>query len=284
MEEDTVFQTDEELARLDVQSRMMARTDRPVYEKVVGGRSGLCLLDVGCSDGAKTVDRFALDGVARVVGLERIGSVAQKARQEHGGGKFSFFRCDVEAEDFPDRLREIMAESGVRAFDIINLSHVLQHLADPGAVLERLRPFLAPDGQVVIIEADDALACLEPDPEGLFAQYLRIMDGDPYSGDRRFGGKVEKLLRDSGYCTVRQEDGVVRAGPGQTAEKRALRQIYCSIMGEDVALLLQKDPENPRFRAWKTWLAENLERLCRQIEAPEAAFAMGVRIFVASAE
>lgn len=282
--ESAVFKTDEELARLDIQSRMLARWDKPVYGKVIGDRRGLTLLDVGCSDGRKTVDRFSVDGVAKVVGVECIESVARRAQAEHGNEKFSFYYCDVEAEGFSDRLRRIMSENGVGSFDIINLSHVLQHLADPGAVLETLRLFLAPGGSVVVVEADDDLACLEPDPEGLFAQYLQIMDGDPYAGERRFGGRVEALLRRAGYGSVRQEDGAIRVGPGQAQEKQAMRHIYCSFMAEDVALLREKEPDNAQYRAWEDWLGRDLDRLGRQIEAPESSFTMGIRIFVASAE
>lgn len=279
-----IFDAAVELARLDIQSRMLARKDKPVYEKVVGGRGGLTLLDVGCSDGSKTVDRFSMEGVARVIGLEHIEKVAQKAQAEHGDEKFSFYCCDVEAEDFPERLRQIMGTEGIESFDIINLSHVLQHLSHPGLALEKLRQFLAPGGCVVVVEADDDLASLEPDPEGLFAAYLKIMDGDPYTGERRFGGLVGDLLRASGYGNVRQEDGVVRAGPGQEAEKKALRHIYCSFIEEDVALLLEKEPDNALYRAWEEWLRRDLARLGGQIEAPEASFAMGVRIFVATVE
>lgn len=44
--------------RLAVQGKLLSEYEQPVYQKVMSGRSGLTLLDVGCNNGWKTKSVF----------------------------------------------------------------------------------------------------------------------------------------------------------------------------------------------------------------------------------
>ncbi|MGH9399418.1 MAG: methyltransferase domain-containing protein [Thermoanaerobaculia bacterium] len=91
-------------------------------------------LDVGCARGA-TAALLRERGVATVVGIEPDrGDAAQASRV-----------CD---RVLAERLEDV-EEEFPGAFDAVLFGDVLEHLADPSAALERVRPWLSPRGVVV---------------------------------------------------------------------------------------------------------------------------------------
>lgn len=95
-------------------------------------------LDIGCSGGGfgLTVRRALGDGV-RIVGVEAVPSQAAKARQGHGYD-------EVLVGYFP----EAMAGS-TDSFDVVFFNDVLEHVLDPGRLLEEVHSHLSPTGVVV---------------------------------------------------------------------------------------------------------------------------------------
>ena len=170
-----IFDDHKEIDRLAVQNRLLKEYELPVYQRLMEGRTGLRVLDVGCNNGSKTADRFAHPSVEKIIGLEYNQDLVEEAQDTYGDGWFSFYQCDVEQPDFAPKLRGWMAENQVEAFDLIHISLVLMHLAEPGRILGVLREFLDPDGQVMIIEANDAVNQLAPDPDGLFQEFMEIL-------------------------------------------------------------------------------------------------------------
>ena len=178
MESQTVFEKGWELDRLTVQNQLLRECELPVYQKLLEGKSGLRLLDVGCNDGSKTMDRFDLPQVERIMGLEYNEGLARRAQEKYGGGKASFHSCDLEDPDFPVQMAGLMEADGIEGFDLIYISFVLMHLKRPDLMLARLRPLLAPGGCLLIEEADDAACRLEPDEQGLFRQFIQKEEGE----------------------------------------------------------------------------------------------------------
>lgn len=114
---------------------------QPVYESVNAAvlaripRHARSLLDVGCGTGAlgAAVKRH---GVVAVTGLTHSAAEVQRARERIDAV------VQVDLNDF---------DAGpLGQFDCIVCSHVLEHLADPGAVLERLRGSLASGGSLIV--------------------------------------------------------------------------------------------------------------------------------------
>ena len=139
MESQTVFEKGWELDRLTVQNQLLRECELPVYQKLLEGKSGLRLLDVGCNDGSKTMDRFDLPQVERIMGLEYNEGLARRAQEKYGGGKASFHSCDLEDPDFPVQMAGLMEADGIEGFDLIYISFVLMHLKRPDLMLARLR-------------------------------------------------------------------------------------------------------------------------------------------------
>lgn len=91
------------------------------------------LLDVGCGSGAYGASLIRLGW--RVDGIEPDASAAARASQ----AGLSVQVCFAETADLP-----------AAAYDAITLWHTLEHLNDPLAVLQRLRPALCPGGRLLV--------------------------------------------------------------------------------------------------------------------------------------
>lgn len=275
-----VFQSSEELRRLDIQNRLLRPCEQAVYRHILSERSGLRVLDVGCNNGSKTADRFSDAAIASVIGLERSEALVSQARRCYGDDKFAFYSCDAEDHGFSARLGAVMDERGVGAFDVINLSLVLSHLRQPGALLTALKRFLAPDGRLVIIEADDRLGRLSPDPQDLFGTFMELLATDPFSGDRNCCGMLPQILERCGYRQVREEIVPFAADGAEVERKADIFETFFSYLPEDVRLLLDREPENAAVRKAAMWLEEHYEALKRLILRKDTHISMGFRIFV----
>ena len=109
-----------------------------LYDRLTGGRissvpPGARALDVGCNTGL-LLDLLREAGY-RTVGIERSPSAAEAVAAGH-----EVHAIDVEAGglELPER------------FDLITMTHVLEHLRRPTAALRWLRDQLAPDGVLVV--------------------------------------------------------------------------------------------------------------------------------------
>jgi 2-polyprenyl-3-methyl-5-hydroxy-6-metoxy-1,4-benzoquinol methylase len=106
----------------------------PIIEIV--NRTGLKVLDVGCSNG-QTGKRLLELGKARwVTGIEFVPERGEAARAHLN----EVYVGDVESMSF---------DWQAGAFDCFIFGDVLEHLSDPWQLLKRLQPFLATDGMIV---------------------------------------------------------------------------------------------------------------------------------------
>lgn len=279
-----VFQDSNERHRLTVQNRLLKQYERPVLSRLISGRTGLRVLDVGCNDGSKTAEWFSCGNVERVVGLEYHEELAAEARRCHGNGKFVFMPCDVESEDFPERLCRAMEQWKIEAFDLLYLSFVLMHLENPALLLKKLRRFLAPGGQIIVVEANDSASRLEPDPHCLLKGFLDILSCDPYGGDRQCGKTVPELLKKSGYGNISVESMTVDAREGEVRKKHDIFESFFSYLPQDLAVLRQKEADDSRLRDSRKWIESNYGELRKLVLSERAAISMGISIVTASGE
>jgi 2-polyprenyl-3-methyl-5-hydroxy-6-metoxy-1,4-benzoquinol methylase len=92
-------------------------------------------LDVGCSSGY--LARRLVEGGAHVIGIEADERAAAEAREVCE----QVLVGDVESMELP------FAEG---SFDLVLCGDLIEHLRDPQAFLERVRPLLRPDGRLVL--------------------------------------------------------------------------------------------------------------------------------------
>lgn len=274
-----VFSDQTELKRLEVQRKLLWEYEYPVYQQIIRSREKLTLLDVGCNDGKKTIERFEKKNFCKVVGLDCLEQLVAQAEEKWGDDVFSFHYCDVTAENFTVNISKIMQEKQIVSFDIINCSFLLMHLKEPCAVLEGLRQFLSPDGTLVIIEPDDTTSKMQPDKGKRFRQFLTILDKDPYAGRRDFGGKVSELLEKSGYKNIELRLSEIAAHKGETEKKEHIFETFCSYLPEDLMLLKKDDPENADYQEWWSWVESDLHILHQQMIEEETEISMGMKMY-----
>ena len=277
--ENKIFQNKVELDRLKLQGDMLREYEQPIYQHIIDGRSGLKLLDIGCNNGQKTVKRFGGESFSHVIGVDYLEDMAQQAQRQYGNEVFSFYACDVAAPDFIQWLRKIMDDKGIEAFDVIHMSFLLMHLEDPGAVLTSLRSVLAPQGKLIMIEPDDTDSCFEPDEDGLYPEFVKVLSKDPYAGDRFFAGGLPRLLKKSGYTDIKLEHSGIRAEKMQQERKQAIFTVFCSYLPEDIPLLRQQEPDNPVYQACEEWVQIYFEKLRQKMLKKDTSICMGVKIY-----
>ncbi len=99
------------------------------------GRKPESLLDIGAASGFFV--RAARDQGVAAEGVELSGWACEEARRAHG---IELFEGDLLRDELPLRPH----------YDVIVMNHVLEHLLDPLAYLDRIHDLLAPDGLLVV--------------------------------------------------------------------------------------------------------------------------------------
>ena len=111
------------------QSRLADR-----LQKAVGGGSGKQVLDIGCGQGVFL--EMMRDRGFEVYGVELGEESARVAREERGLNVVTGDLLTLEAEN--------------DSFDAVVMSHLIEHVDDPIAVLERVRDLLKPGGVALL--------------------------------------------------------------------------------------------------------------------------------------
>jgi len=116
------------------------------------------LLDVGCGPGSISVGLAAAVAPGPVLAIDLGEDVVAQAREhaaQMGAGNLRVERGDVLALDQPG------------GFDVVYAHQVLQHVADPVAVLRAMKRLLAPGGIVAVRDSDYGVSTWSPDAEAL---------------------------------------------------------------------------------------------------------------------
>ncbi|MGN1404978.1 MAG: class I SAM-dependent methyltransferase [Erysipelotrichaceae bacterium] len=270
-----IFDTDYEIDRLNAQEELLWKAQESVYDSFLDGNE-MVILDIGCSDGFKTVREFDRDNVKKVLGLDYAKEAVEKARKRYGNEKFCFETGNVEDESFENRLDELINKYNIEAFDIIHLSLVVLHLKNPVSLFKCLRKYLKKGGRIIIVEADDDKAVLSPDDYYL-RKYNSLLKIDPYMGNRECANNMYIWLNEAGYFNI--HDTYVYAQGKDINTKKTMFDIYFSSLPVDFEDLCIDDPGNEEYRMAKDWLDENIDNIYEYLLHDTTVFSFGVSIF-----
>ena len=270
-----IFDTDYEIERLNAQEELLWKAQERIYDSFLNGKD-MVILDIGCSDGFKTVREFDRDNVKKVLALDYATEAVAKAKANCGSEKFCFEMVNVEDQDFECRLADLMKKHDIEAFDVVHLSLVVLHLKNPVNLFTLLRRYIKKDGRIVIVEADDDKAVLSPDDYYL-RKYNSLLKLDPYMGNRECASNMYIWLNKAGYCSI--HDTYVYAQGKDTATKKAMFDIYFSSLPVDFEDLCIDDPSNEGYRMAKDWLDENIDDIYEYLLHEATVFSFGVSIF-----
>ena len=270
-----IFDTDYEIERLNAQEELLWKAQERIYDSFLNGKD-MVILDIGCSDGFKTVREFDRDNVKKVLALDYAAEAVAKAKANCGNEKFCFEMGNVEDAGFEDRLIDLMKKYDIEAFDVVHLSLVVLHLKNPVNLFTLLRRYIKKGGRIVIVEADDDKAVLSPDDYYL-RKYNSLLKLDPYMGNRECASNMYIWLNKAGYCGI--HDTYVYAQGKDTATKKAMFDIYFSSLPVDFEDLCIDDPSNEDYRMAKDWLDENIDDIYEYLLHEATVFSFGVSIF-----
>ncbi len=163
---------------------------------------GMSLLDVGCGPGNLTVDLARLVAPGRVVGIDNVGSIVQRAASDapEDSGNVEFMVGDVYDMGFADD-----------TFDVVHAHQVLQHVDDPVAALSEMRRVGRPGGVVAVRDAEYASMAWHPVDERLerwLALYQTIVRGN--GGEPDAGRCLLRWAGTAGFVDVESSASVWR--------------------------------------------------------------------------
>ncbi|TQL47756.1 ubiquinone/menaquinone biosynthesis C-methylase UbiE [Homoserinimonas aerilata] len=158
-------------------------------------RPGLEVLDLGCGPGTITVDLARRVAPGRVVGMDAAADVIEKAAahaREEGVDNVEFVVGDAYATGFDDD-----------SFDVVHAHQVLQHVADPVAVLREARRIVRPGGVVAARDVDYGGTIVHPTTEGIASWadvYQLVHRGN--GGEPDAGRRLKQWAREAGFTDV----------------------------------------------------------------------------------
>ncbi|HKB71364.1 MAG TPA: methyltransferase domain-containing protein [Thermoanaerobaculia bacterium] len=160
----------------------------------LGLTGGERILDVGSGLGQFTRAMGKATG-RRVVGIERSADqreTAGRLARDAGEADFAEFR-EGRAESLP------LARAEWSAFDLVHARFVLEHVADPLAVVRQMVRAVRPGGRLVLEDDDHDLLRLWPEPDGFSDLWRAYMGSYEKIGcDPIVGRRLVALLHEAG--------------------------------------------------------------------------------------
>lgn len=227
------------------------------------GRDDLCILDLGCSNGALTISRFASDSrIKKVIGVdynERDIEEA-KAAAEGYGDRFAFYRLDLEDKNVISELNSIFAENGIEKIDLVFAALVLHHLKNPKLLLLKLYDIFSDDGKIIIRGSDDGGKLCYPETE-LLNEIIERSGKLITNSDRSNGRKLYSQLYGTGYVGIRMLYSVTDTCEKDRKRKENLFDVGFKFRLNRIDDLIKLNPDNEFLKSERAWMEKALTTL-----------------------
>jgi SAM-dependent methyltransferase len=157
--------------------------------------AGSLVLEAGCGVGSQTMTLARQSPEAQFICLD-ISAASVRAAQRQvaaaGGRNVRFLQGDIFRLPFKPT-----------AFDHIFVCFVLEHLAQPVAVLKILKDYLKPGGSITVIEGDHGSAYFYPDSEAARqAIHCQVELQRRGGGNAMIGRELFPLLSRAGFAGI----------------------------------------------------------------------------------
>ena len=216
-----------------------------------------------------------------LIGLEYNADAVAKAQQIYGSDKIHFAQCNIDGESVAETISNLAEQYNINDFNIVNISMLLLHLADPLKLMRVLRKFTKPGALVVIKDIDDGLNIAYPDPDGVFEHAFTLCAKDPMAGYRNSGRQVYNILHKAGYRDIK----LLKSGLDTTSmgydEKEALFHTYFSFIKSDYDIFRDRDPDNAAMVESAGWFDKHYGEMEDAFLEDSFFFSLGFMLFTA---
>jgi SAM-dependent methyltransferase len=212
----------------------------PAYRASVRWRGARTVLDVGTGNGYYLRRIATLFPGKAYRGIDTSKELIARAHSEEKGHACLEFVC-----------RDVADEPDCHDFVIMRL--LLQHLADPEAMLERAARVTAAGGAALVIDCWDAVRRFEPDLPAFRAFFRAYAEHQAAMGRRRdVVDRLPELARRTGAWRVADQQKVMitSSAPGQLAR---FREIYGRFIDMVERAGTLEHPFDVVRREWAWW-------------------------------
>ncbi|SDB03423.1 TIR domain-containing protein [Ruminococcaceae bacterium FB2012] len=215
--------SENESIRLKAQNEVMLDFSEEYFRELVKPDS--LVLDIGCAGGDFIASRLEGLEYRALLGLDIDGALVEKAEKTYGSDKNKFVQCNAMSDQIENVLDDYLDEQDERGFDVITISALILHIADPVHLLRTARRYLTRTGYLMIQDEDDGANVVHPNSR-FFDLAFRIWADSKESGDRHCARKIPSYLKEAGFKKIRLcKCGI--SNVGMTEEhKAALWDLY----------------------------------------------------------
>lgn len=275
------FEDKEEIDRLRAEGDLLFDLETSIYDRLFFGKNDLNVLDVNVLYAGNQAKLLYRKEVKSYVGLTYKEEAAEAYNKLYPQNDSRYYYLDIKNPNFDVRLKEIMKELSLQAFDLINLSMVILDLKDPIHILRKLRRFLKPGGMIYIRDIDDGLNLYFPDEDNRFKKLFELAAADPYSGFRESGRQIYSHLKSLGAKSINLElNGLSTVGMDYY-QKANFYQSYLTFTKHEYERLVHENPNNNDYKKALQWLDENMPAIEDQFFDDSFLFIGGFIIYTA---
>ena len=256
---DSLYHTsDSEAKRLKAQNEIMKDFSKDFFDDTV--KQDSIILDVGCASGDYIISQLQERQYSSLLGIDLDPNQIDCANNLYGSEKNTFICCDVLSNDFDNVLSDYLEDRDSIGFDLIHISSMLLHTAEPVRILRILKRFLKRNGKLFIQDEDDGANLVYPNSK-FFDLAFSIWADSKESGDRHCARKIPSYLAEAGYSRVKLAKCGV-SNPGMSNEhKSALWDIYFNhylwiAADKDENMFIHTDITNKLLEEYKTLYEE----------------------------
>lgn len=234
-----------EMKRLKIQAKNTHSVDEHAISYVLNkmNKKPIYILDMGCAHGFVTKDRFSSIENARVIAIDYNEQVIAYAKEHNSFPNGHYAVLNLEADDFEDKLEQLMTDEGIDKFDLIFSSLVIHHLKNPNKLLRRVRRFLNKDGFIILRGSDDG-SIMTYNDDGLIDKILDIHLNCDGISDRKNGRKIYAQLIASGYKNIQMMSEIKDISGLDLDERNEIFLERFSYRRNYLKALCDKDPYN----------------------------------------
>lgn len=232
-----------EKQRISIQSTFLLMLTEKHFEKTIGDRKNLSVLDVGCGKTNYFLDFIEKGKVKYLLGVDK-NQQSVDIFNQNKSKTVEAKLCDITTNNLDLVIEEYLKIHRLKGFDIINISMVLLFLKSKEIcinLLKKLHKYLNKDGRIFITTIDDELIVAYPDPYRLYQAVKRYSLEDEINGGyRKTGRQVPYFLHEAGFKDIALlENGINTLGKDQETLLKLF--IMCILYFENDYNLLRKN-------------------------------------------